>query len=100
MVRLSATELAQFEADAESMRGVHRDTAMAAPASSRAELAIAGASARPVDRARAMVKRMNATEKYQLLSGVWGLGWAPPEEQVSEKRGRDCAVAQATTHRW
>eukprot|EP01043_Picozoa_sp_COSAG02_P009003 COSAG02_NODE_299_length_25349_cov_53.762020_5_plen_90_part_00 len=62
---------------------VHRDTTMAAPASSRADLAVAGAPARPVERAQALVKRMNATEKYQLLSGVWGLGWAPPEEQVS-----------------
>jgi hypothetical protein len=25
---------------------------------------------------------MNATEKYTLLTGVWGLGWAPPEEQA------------------
>lgn len=62
---------------------------VAARASSSAELNIAGAaSPPPVERARALVKRMNATEKYQLLSGVWGLGWAPPEEQVRENHAR------------
>jgi len=29
-----------------------------------------------------LVARMNATEKMTLLSGVYGLGWAPPEEQA------------------
>jgi hypothetical protein len=43
---------------------------------------------------------MNATEKYQLLSGVWGLGWAPPEEQVMDKHARQRArsLPQAFTH--
>ena len=60
---------------------------VAARASSSAELDIAGAASPPPgERARALVKRMNATEKYQLLSGVWGLGWAPPEEQVRENQ--------------
>jgi beta-glucosidase len=36
----------------------------------------------PVARARMLVARMNATEKMTLLSGVYGLGWAPPEEQA------------------
>ena len=32
----------------------------------------------PVDRASALVARMNISERLMLLSGVWGLGWGPP----------------------
>ena len=33
----------------------------------------------PVVRARALVARMNQTERLLLVNGVWGLGWGPPE---------------------
>jgi hypothetical protein len=29
-----------------------------------------------------MVAKMNSTEKYTLLTGIWGLGWAPPDQQA------------------
>eukprot|EP01047_Picozoa_sp_COSAG01_P046261 COSAG01_NODE_4328_length_5129_cov_15.312724_8_plen_127_part_00 len=35
----------------------------------------------PVQRAQKLLAQMNATEKYQMLSGIWGLGWAPPDQQ-------------------
>jgi len=39
----------------------------------------AAAGPSPVERAKALVARMNETERMTMLNGVWGLGRGPPE---------------------
>ena len=41
-------------------------------------VSVASAPSPPLERAKALVQRMNATEQMSMLSGVWGLGWGPP----------------------